>query len=73
MCFELKKLFSSRLMLISLLMCAALLGIFVFRTVKYNIDVGKSLSQRQEYIESISSGKKQCGDTLIYLSKRERA
>ncbi len=68
--FELKKLFSSRLMLISLLMCAALLGVFVFRTVKYNIDVGKSLSQRQEYIESISSGKSSA-EIRAYILARE--
>lgn len=68
--FELKKLFSSRLMLISLLMCAALLGVFVFRTVKYNIDVGKSLSQRQEYIESISSGKSSA-EIRSYILARE--
>ena len=70
MSFELKKLFSSRLMLISLLMCAALLGVFVFRTVKYNIDVGKSLSQRQEYIESISSGKSSA-EIRSFISARE--
>lgn len=68
--FELKKLFSSRLMLISLLMCAALLGVFVFKTVKYNIDVGKSLSQRQEYIESISSGKSSA-EIRSFISARE--
>lgn len=68
--FELKKLFSSRLMLISLLMCVALFGVFVFRTVKYNIDVGKSLSQRREYIESISSGKRSA-EIRSYILARE--
>ena len=51
--WELKKLFSSKLMLVCILVTAVLFGVFVFRTVKYN----EVFDDRRKFISEVSEGR----------------
>lgn len=68
--YELKKLFSSRLMLLSIIMTILLLGVFVYRTAKYNMDTAENISRSREFIADISSGRSNA-EVRSYLSRRQ--
>ena len=67
--WELKKLFSSKLMLICTAVTAALFGVFVFRTVKYISPGNEFFDERRKFIAEVSEGRSRA-EVGAYISQR---
>ena len=66
---ELKKLFSSRLMLVCIIVTAILFGVFVFRSVKYYSIGNEVIDERRRFIAEVSEGRSRT-EIGAFLSQR---
>ncbi|MBR4554371.1 MAG: hypothetical protein IKO27_02125, partial [Ruminococcus sp.] len=67
--WELKKLFSSKLMLVCIIVTAILFGVFVFRSVKYYSIGNEVIDERRRFIAEVSEGRSRT-EIGAFLSQR---